>query len=214
MRRAAPLARHVKSVREPKSQIVVVCEGKVTEPRYFNDFRLLRGSSLVKVKAIGGCGVPVSVVEQAIKEKAQLEKIAKKTGNSFDKAFEVWAVFDRDEHPEPQVPEAFRLATQHRIFVAYSNPCFEVWGLMHFSCWGKPGHHHETQRDLKNLLNGYCHKANPVMDVSVLNDHYDKAVEHAKRARSQRLKESGSPHGDPSTTVDKLTERIRQNGKG
>ena len=213
MRKVAPLVRTTRSSREPKSNIVIVCEGKVTEPQYFKDFRLMRGNSLVSVKTIGGCGVPVSVVQQAIIEKQELISVARKSRDYFDKNFEVWAAFDRDSHPETQVPQAFRLAEENGINIAYSNPCFEVWGLMHFECWGKPGHHHDTQRDLKQRLDGYCHKTNPVMSVQALNCLYDEAVKNAVRARAQRSNEDGSDRGDPSTTVDLLTERICRNGK-
>jgi hypothetical protein len=148
--------------RTPRPEIVVVCEGKVTEPRYFTEFRALYGNSLVTVTAIGGCGVPVSVVQRAIEERHSRRQAARKSGDSFDTLYEVWAVFDRDEHPKEQVPEAFNLAVQHGINLAYSNPCFEVWGLMHFSCFDRPGHHHQAQALLKQQLDGYCHQMNPI----------------------------------------------------
>ena len=56
----------------------------------------MRGNSLVSVKTIGGCGVPVSVVQQAIIEKQELISVARKSRDYFDKNFEVWAAFDRD----------------------------------------------------------------------------------------------------------------------
>lgn len=198
--------------RQPKSKIVIVCEGKVTEPRYFVEFRRHHGDALVEIEAIGPAGVPVSVVEKAIVEKGKLDKLARKSKDSFDQFFEVWAVFDRDEHPKGNVPAAFRVAEESGVKVAYSNPCFEVWALMHFECWSRPGHHHDVQGFLKEKLDGYCHKNNPIMDVSALAPRYEKAVENAARALEQRELE-GTPNGDPSTTVHLLTERIRLNGK-
>ena len=158
---SGPAGRAVPGLTPTKPKIVIVCEGKVTEPRYFNEFTDHHGNSLVSVTTIGGCGVPVCVVERAIEEKRSLAKIAKATKDSFDKRFEVWAVFDRDAHPQPQVPQALELARNHGIHIAYSNPCFEIWGLMHFSCAARPGSHQETQRQLKQKLDGYCHDKNP-----------------------------------------------------
>lgn len=44
---------------------------------------------------------------------------------------EVWCVFDRDRHPSYQ--EAFELASRNRrIRLCWSNPCIELWFLMHF----------------------------------------------------------------------------------
>jgi hypothetical protein len=200
------------ALREPKPEIVIVCEGKVTEPRYFDEFRSFSGNSLVTVTSIGGCGVPVSVVERAICEKAERVSRARKSRDSFDLLFEVWAVFDRDAHPKRQVPDAISLAAQNDIQVAFSNPCFEVWGLMHFGIFNRPGHHHEAQAELKKALNGYCHEKNPVMDVRALWERYPDAVTNAERALAARAAEQ-TPQGDPSTGVHILTERIREFGK-
>lgn len=44
---------------------------------------------------------------------------------------EIWCVFDRDRHPSYQ--EAFELASHNRrIRLCWSNPCIELWFLMHF----------------------------------------------------------------------------------
>lgn len=209
---AKSLKRKVTAIRSPKPTIIIVCEGKVTEPRYFQEFRALCGNNLVKIEAIGGCGVPESVVERAIEEKAHLAREARKSSDSFDRLFEVWAVFDRDQHPVGQVPAAIANAKKHDIGVAYSNPCFELWGLMHYSCYDRPGHHHETQRALKGVLHGYCHNNNPVFDTVALWGKYPDAVVNAQRALQKRVEE-GRPGGDPSTTVFELTERIRKFGR-
>jgi hypothetical protein len=211
-RQSSSLSRSGFPIKQPKPKIVVVCEGKVTEPKYFEDFRLYCGNSLVTVKAIGGCGVPVSVVERAIAERERLVREAKASRDSFDQIFEVWAVFDRDAHPQPQVPTAIANAQINDIRVAFSNPCFEVWGLMHYSCYSRPGHHHETQRELKRILTGYCHERNPVMSLQLLQPKYETAVTNSQQALRRREQED-SPNGDPSTTVHLLTERIREFGK-
>lgn len=198
--------------RDPNPEIVIVCEGKVTEPRYFSDFRRGSGNSLVTITAIGGCGVPVSVVERAVEEKMARLRTAKKTRDSFDLRFQIWAVFDRDAHPEEQVPRAIQMATEHGISLAYSNPCFEVWGLMHFGLFGRPGHHHDVQAELKRVLHGYCHETNPVIDVEALWPRYPDAVANATLALEAR-KNDDKPLGDPSTRVHLLTEQIRRYGK-
>jgi hypothetical protein len=194
--------------RQAKFEIIIVCEGKRTEPEYFNAFKKELRKSLVKVTPIGGCGVPPSVVERAIQMKQEKSLEARRSRDSFDKNFEVWAVFDRDAHPGNQVTDAMTMAARNGINVAYSNPCFEVWGLMHFSIYNKPGHHHGTQADLKRVLTGYCHQNNPVMDLSLLMPRYFDAVKNAELALLRRSEE-GREMGDPSTGVHVLTERIR-----
>lgn len=206
------LVRSARGKRLPRSEIVIVCEGKVTEPKYFASFKDVCGNELVVVKTVGGCGVPFSVVERAVYEMKTRQSAARKTRDSFDLNFEVWAVFDRDQHPREQVPRAMRLAAENRIQVAYSNPCFEIWGLMHFRPCNRPGHHHDAQRQLKDELPSYCHENNPIIDAKEIQKLYASAVQNAEDACKQRAIE-GQPNGDPSTTVFKLTERIRQFGR-
>lgn len=206
------LGRTRQGFKTAKPKIVVVCEGKLTEPSYFKDFTDHYNNPLVTVTTVGGCGVPISVVERAIDEKRQLVTYARQTKDSYDQQFEVWAVFDRDEHPKVQVPRALQLARDNDIRVAYSNPCFELWGLMHFSCVAKPGSHQQTQRELKRVLPGFCHERHPVMNFELLAGRYPKAVSNSVRALRDRENE-GRAHSDPSTSVHLLTEQIRLFGR-
>jgi hypothetical protein len=43
---------------------------------------------------------------------------------------EIWCVFDVDEHP--LLAEAKHQASANHIKTAISNPCFELWVLLHF----------------------------------------------------------------------------------
>jgi hypothetical protein len=79
---------------------------------------------------------------------------------------------------------------------------------MHFSCEAKPGHHHDTKKKLRSKLNGFCHEKNPVFSFKHLQPRYTNAVVNAIQALKERSAE-GQTHGDPSTTVHLLTERIR-----
>jgi RloB-like protein len=124
-------ARHLqrKSRRRPaKTRILIVCEGRETEPNYFRGLRdeetVRQSFSLVVQKGKGGSCL--AVVQQAVAER---EKAAAR-GEDFD---EVWCVFDveRAEQRE-QVVGARKLADQHGIHLALSNPSFEVWELSHF----------------------------------------------------------------------------------
>jgi len=58
--------RKAKATREPKAKVVIVSEGKRTEPEYFNDFARLNRNGLVEVKTVGLGAVPSSVVIRAI----------------------------------------------------------------------------------------------------------------------------------------------------
>jgi hypothetical protein len=114
--------------RPEKPRILIVCEGKETEPNYFRGLRdedaVRQNFSVVVQKGKGGSCT--AVVEQAI---AEMEK-AKGRGEDFD---EVWCVFDVERpDQQEQVSKARKLAEKHGIRLALSNPSFEVWLLAHF----------------------------------------------------------------------------------
>ena len=51
---------------------------------------------------------------------------SRRSKDSFEENDQVWAVFDRDEHP--RFDEAIALCDGHGVLVGRSNPCFELWG--------------------------------------------------------------------------------------
>ena len=83
--------------REVKRRILIVCEGEVTEPNYFNDLRH-QTRSLVGLKIEPG-GTPKTLVERAADLKKSAEKDAKRGKDETLKYDVVWCVFDVDEHP-------------------------------------------------------------------------------------------------------------------
>lgn len=65
---------------------------------------------------------------EMVKEAARILALDELKGTTLR---EVWCVFDRDRHPSYQ--EAFELASRNRrIRLCWSNPCIELWFLMHF----------------------------------------------------------------------------------
>jgi hypothetical protein len=114
--------------RPPKTRVLIVCEGRETEPNYFRGLReeeaVRQKFTIVVQKGKGGSGI--AVVEQAIAEK---EKAAAR-GEDFD---EVWCVFDAEQAGQRgQVREAQALARKYELQLAISNPAFECWLLAHF----------------------------------------------------------------------------------
>ena len=63
----------------------------------------------------------------------------------------VWCVFDSDDHPG--IPAAKQQARDNGINLAISNPCFEIWILLHFQ-----DHRSHVQRQ---TLRGMCRKSLP-----------------------------------------------------
>ena len=121
-RRVEPDLERVVAELIEKPSILIVCDGKNTEPSYFNQFRI----SSAKVKTVGEGYNTISLVNRAI-ELADQKK--------YD---QVWCVFDAD--PKPDNPkqaqnfnDAIKLAEKNNFGVAYSNQAFEYWLILHLS---------------------------------------------------------------------------------
>ncbi|MET9529817.1 RloB family protein [Streptomyces sp. NPDC006649] len=113
---------------------------------------------------------------------------------------EVWCVFDVDAFPD--VSEAAALGRRHGIRVAVSNPCFELWLLLHFA------DHHAYADTYKRLL-PLLQKHVPGYDKTRVEfaTYRDGLAKAGERARA--LDPTGDEHTrNPSTGVWRLTDRM------
>lgn len=197
-------------IKNAKSQVIVVCEGERTEKAYLEEFAQDFGNGLVSVRTIPVGGAPLTVVNKAIEEKKDLTKRARRSRDSFDKNFEVWAMFDRDQHP---IDVAFDKAAANGIKIAFSNPCFELWGILHYEKHNAEDSNRAVQSKLARLMPGYHHKNSPQFIYSAIRGQaYKDAKVNAIWLRERR-KEERNDKGNPHTDVDILLEVIEENGK-
>ena len=135
-----------RSEREPKARFFLFCEGQNTEPAYFRAVREeLYGDVLLKIEC--GVGEPRTVAEKA------RERIRRKSKDSFQKNDRVWAIFDRDEHQK--FDEAVDIFQANGIGMARSNPCFELWLILHEREYDIPDGSRAAQRELAKLRPEY-----------------------------------------------------------
>lgn len=108
-RRIEPILDRNEPSKLEKPTILIICEGKNTEPSYFRQFKL----STATIKPIGEGFNTVSLVNRAI----QLSK---------EKPYEqVWCVFDKDDFSNNDFNSAIQIAEAENFGVAYSNQAFE-----------------------------------------------------------------------------------------
>lgn len=165
---------------------------------------------MVKVRILEKTGVPLTVVKLAARERELLQKECrrKKAAGEVTHRFSVWAIFDRDEH---EIEEAMALAKEKKIGVAFSNPCFEVWPLLHLIDYGSQDGRHAVQRTLRQHMESYHHEKSPRIDFGMIKDKFENAFERAAKLNLARIEE-GCESGCPSTTVGELVKKIQQNG--
>jgi len=212
-RRKYPQSRSLKRrspQRQPKIQIIVVCEGMKTEPHYLRCFKSHHSSYLVDLVLVEDAGSPMTIVDEAIVQKKELERRARKSKNSFEGEFEVWGMFDIDEHPN--IPQAKDKAFGNNIPLAISNPCFELWVYLHYCDHNAWTHRHDMQKLLKIKMNNYDPSHRKQIDYEEIKDHFDCARSKAMRLIKNRKNEADEG-GNPSTNVFELLDVIIENGK-
>ena len=124
------------------------CECEKTEPAYFEAIRRACSSTLIVVETRPGVGVPYTIAKEAV-EFAKSQGFAwysRRTKESFEKHDQVRAVFDRDNHP--RFGEAVELCRKHGVHVGCSNPCFELWLILHERDCNKPNSSRKMQAEL------------------------------------------------------------------
>ncbi|MCD4823031.1 MAG: RloB family protein [Phycisphaerae bacterium] len=194
------------SSRQIQERVLIVCEGKKTEPKYFNALRREYRGVTVTVKASKG-SAPWTVVDQAIKKR---ENDRAQELEDYD---HVWAVFDT-ENPtnNPHLIKAFKKAAKEGIKVAYSNPCFEFWILLHFKKIGRPFLDYDEVK--KELIKHYPDYEKGQDVYSQIKDNTDTAIKNAKAIDTHQHKDKSNPiDRNPSTKVHDLVEYILKTSK-
>jgi len=189
--------------RDVRKRLLVLCEGAVTEPGYLRDFAHASRHPQVHVR-VEPCSdnEPLAVVNAAIAAKAGAVRAAKAERDDFLLYDEVWCVIDHDDHA--RLNDARALAGKHDIRLAVSNPCFELWALIHFRDQTAYADCQAVTAALLQDLPGY----NKALKASDLASLYDDAVVRAAALRVARSR-ADDLGGNPSTDMDLLTRSIR-----
>ncbi len=191
---------------ERRDRVLIVCEGRATEPDYFRSLRHELRAGPIVIRINDESGVPKTVVERAVQLKKDAERDAKRERDANLRFDEVWCVFDVDTHPN--LPAALQQADANGIYVALSNPCFELWILLHFE-------NHRAHIDSK-AAGRACRKHLPKYQKHItyaeLKAEYPSAVDRAMALEAWQKSRDNSG-GNPSTSVHTLTERLRGLGK-
>jgi len=190
-----------------KPTILIVCEGKNTEPSYFNQFKL----SSATVKPIGEGYNTISLVNRAI-------QLANE--KSYD---QVWCVFDKDDFSESDFNNAILIAKANNFGLAYSNQAFEYWLILHFNDHQGGGMHRDDYDDRINKLIKpfkvfYDGKKSKMIDEDFfeLLDGFDKKTGEKRVDLAIKRAERNYNHHDHSnpsreestTTVQELVKEL------
>jgi hypothetical protein len=110
-------------------KILIVCEGKKTEPNYFKYYQVKYYGKFQSFGSInkdsfvikGDANNTKQVVEEGIKQNNRI--------GPFDKVF---SIFDKDDFPTDHFNGAIGKAFSNNIVPIWTNEAFELWYLLHF----------------------------------------------------------------------------------
>ena len=203
MGRIKEISRRPTRSRKRNPVVYLICEGSETEIRYFKRFRSR------------GCNIDIIPISSQYKSADRLVQKAKATmGNNPyypDDGDSIWCVFDRDDNSNEVLLRAKQSATKEGYRLAYSNPSFELWFLLHFS-------NQQTEVEDCQALIRLLKQPGRLPDYEKNRDFFDTlkplqtlAVQRAKN-RSEQIRNQGvepiSRQSNPLTTVYELVEYL------
>ena len=147
-------------------------------------------------------GAPLTLVKLAVEALADARRDERRgRGTAFD---EVWCVFDVDEHPD--LVEAKNLAAAAGINVAVSNPCIELWFVLHLDDQTAHVDRQKIQRR-SNELFGFDKRPTPSA-LHTLNATYPRAKARAIALDAMHQRNRSPEGSNPSTTIPPLVDSI------
>ncbi|WP_419839403.1 RloB family protein [Candidatus Poriferisodalis sp.] len=198
---AKPLRRR-RPQKDERPRFVIFCEGTVTEPVYLNAFAALPEIRRVAALDVRGMGYdPHRLVAEA-KQARRSEPGARESRTEY------WCVFDV-EAPEPHqgLRDAVQMARDNGIGVAVSNPCFELWLILHHAEHTRWLDTEEAQ-SLRRHSDGSTGKG---LDTVEYMQRRKTAAGRARQLAEMHERDGSSFPGDnPSSGIFRLLEAVEQ----
>jgi hypothetical protein len=187
-------------IRTAKTVIRVFTEGTETEPAYVEALKKLPGvarNAALSVELVSSRPQPLELMRSAVALRGRDQEIN-----------EIWCLFDV-EAPQrhPHLDQALELAEKHGIDVGVSNPCFEVWLLMH----ARDVTAYLTTDDAETEAQKLPGVAGKVIDASKFVPQRTAATLRARRLEEQHAADGAKlPDDNPSSSVYKFVESIER----
>lgn len=191
---------------------LIVCEGKKTEPKYFEGIkrkidkkyrdRVVVNKINLDIKGLGKN--TETLVEDALKFRS-LSKIP--YGH-------VWVIFDKDDFSDQQFNSAVYKAIDNDLKVGWSNESIELWFLLHFEYLNTALQRYQYIEKLSqyfsqnNISNGtYEKNLDDIFEILCEYGDIEEAISRGKKLEELYCSESEAKR-NPCTTVYKLVEEL------
>jgi hypothetical protein len=206
---------------------LIICEGKKTEPYYFEgikkrieekyDKRInerinVTSHPTLKVKGVGrSC---LSLLDYA---KTIIEQ-EKRKNREYD---HIWLVYDLDDFPYDDfdntansvkaMNESKKATTKWHV--AWSNQCIEIWFLLHFNYYNSDIHRSKYFEKLSEIfkvhkLDKYEKNNEDIFEILMKNGDLENAINNAKKLCKENEEQPPSKMA-PATKVYELVEILK-----
>jgi hypothetical protein len=191
--------------RKRRPVVYIICEGTDTEILYFKRFRTRYSN--IDIRPFPSQHKSALTLVQHARDVIKQEPYYPEDGDV------IWCVFDRDSNTDADIAKAAKRATDYSYNLAFSNPSFELWFLLHFVNQRQPL---QTADDVINELN----KIMDIRTYSKSKSYFDVLLPNQVAAIKQ-AHELVNIHGkngitilsrnsNPCTTVVELVEFLNE----
>jgi len=199
--------RRISPVRDERQRILVLCEGRCTEPQYLRALRSKLRVPEQNFKILCPPEVPNTPMEM-VKEAKRRKRDKHECYDQVRCVFDVEAKLTQKSRDG--LPEALNSATDAGILTAVSNPCFEIW-----LCWHKTD---QTAWIASDAIQSRCKQlgltdGKQIQDVSsLIQDCYGVARERAINSDQahDRNGRGRTEDRNPSSGIYKLIDAISE----
>lgn len=185
-------------------RILVLCEGKCTEPQYLHAVRCSLRIPEQNLQILCPPAVPNTPREMI----AYARQKKRDKQDSFD---QIWCVFDieygADQAARFGISEAYDNAKRNAIKTAISNPCFEIWLLIHIEPISAAISRHQACKKCKELR---IVAEKDICDPQRLIELYHIAKQHAEKLMDKHKREGKKAPEEmiPSSGMHLLIDEI------
>jgi hypothetical protein len=181
--------------RKQNKAILIIAEK--TEKIYFENFKKLKRGVNVEIRKDSGSD-PITLIKfsNRIKEEYDVDR--------------VYCVYDVDSTDEGALIEAQNLASEFGISTCISNPCFEIWFLLHFQySTASLDSYSDVKRELLKYLADYDKNKNVYDKLQLLQA---KAIRHAKQLEEHHKQEciTSIRRCNPSTQIYVIVDYLNK----
>ncbi len=197
----------LKSKKLAPANYLIVCEGKQTEPNYFNGLKKKINEKYGnKVDVL----IPSIEIKGTGKNTTDLVNYTSKFVNYSNKRYaNVWVVFDKDDYSDEQFDNAIKSCDYN---VAWSNPNFELWLLLHLKKVNKFISKENILKELdkefiKNGLGNYQKNDDKIFQKLSSNNGIVTAINNSE-VLEKNNNNCNPSQCNPQTMVYKIVEKL------